>query len=94
MTTCMETWIVAEPNALREQFGRGLRPNEMLANLESRSRSDIQNSLERATRDWAARYSRERWSCDGVGKINPGTLESHVSSLGRVRRVLEARLSR
>ena len=48
MTTCMETLVVADPNALREHFGRGLRPNSYHspANLESRSTSDIQNKLE------------------------------------------------
>ena len=95
MTTCMETWIVADRTALREHFGQGLRPNALPSptNLESRSTSDIQNSLETATRDCAAPYAKGRRSYEVVGKLNPDTLESRLPSFGRARRILDDRLS-
>ena len=95
LTTCMETWIVADRAALREHFGQGLRPNglPLPTNLESRSTSDIQDSLENATRDCAAPYAKGRRSYEVVGKLNPDTLESHLPSFGRARRILDVRLT-
>ena len=94
MTTCMETWIVADRDVLVEHFGRGLRQNTLPSqtDLESRSRGDVQNRLENATRDCAAPYARDRRSYDVVGRLNPDTLESHLPSFGRARRILGERL--
>ena len=95
MTTCMETWIVADQAALREHFGQGLRPNALPSptNLESMSTGDIQNRLENATRGCAAPYTKGPRSYEVVGKLNPDTLESHLPSFGRARRILADRLS-
>ena len=95
MTTCMETWIVADQAALREHFGQGLRPNALPSptNLESRSTGDVQSSLENATRGCAAPYTKGPRSYEVVGKLNPDTLESSLPSFGRARRILDDRLS-
>ena len=95
MTTCMETWIVADQSALREHFGREFRPNALpsLTSLENRSTGDVQSSLENATRDCAAPYTKGPRSYEVVGKLNPDTLESHLPSFGRARRILAGRLS-
>ena len=95
MTTCMETWIVADQAALGEHFGQGLRPNALPSptNLESSSTGDVQNRLENATRDCAAPYTKGPRSYEVVGKLNPDTLESHLPSFGRARRILAGRLS-
>ena len=95
MTTCMETWIVADQAALREHFGQGLRPNALPSptNLESRPTGDVQNRLENATRGCAAPYTKGPRSYEVVGKLNPDTLESHLPSFGRARRILADRLS-
>ena len=95
MTTCMETWIVADQSALREHFGQGLRPNALPSptNLESRPTGDVQSSLENATRDCAAPYTKGPRSYEVVGKLNPDTLESQLPSFGRARRILAGRLS-
>ena len=94
MTTCMETWMVADRGALREHFGQGLRPNALspLTNLERRSRDDVQRSLENATGDCATPYAKGPRSYEVVGKLNPDTLESHLPSFGRARRILDDRL--
>ena len=95
MSTCMETWIVADHAALIEHFGRGIRPNALpsLANLESRSTGEVQNRLETATRDCAAPYAKDRRSYGVVGKLDPDTLESHLPNFGGARRIFEDRLS-
>ena len=95
LTTCMETWIVADQVALREHFGQGLRLNALPSptNLESRSTEDVQNRLENATVGCAAPYAKGPRSYEVVGKLNPDTLESHLPSFRRARRILDNRLS-
>ena len=95
MTTCMETWIVADQAALREHFGREFRPNALpsATNLENRSTADVQSRLENATRGCAAPYAKGPRSYEVVGKLNPDTLESPLPSFGRARRILNNRLS-
>ncbi len=53
MVTCMETWIMADREALHTVFGASLRTNALLPqhDLEARSRQDVHNALENATRD-------------------------------------------
>ena len=48
MTTCMETWIVADRAALREHYGSSLQEKVLppMDNLERRSRDDVQERLE------------------------------------------------
>ena len=94
MTTCMETWTVADHDTLGAHFGRGLRRNALPSqtDLESRSRGDIQDRLETATGDCAAPYAKNRRSYEVVGKLDPDTLESQLPSFGRTRRILESRL--
>ena len=95
MTTCMETWMVADHSVLRDHFGPGLRPERLppLANLERRSRSEVQRGLENATRDCAAPYAKGPRSYEVLGKLSPDTLESHLPSFKRTRRILSDRLS-
>ena len=98
MTTCMETWIVADQTTLREHFSQGLRPNALpsATNLESRRTGDVQSSLENATRGCAAPYTKGPRSYEVVGKLNPDTLESSLPSFRRARRarrILDNRLS-
>ena len=47
MTTCMETWIMADQKTISEFFGHRIREKALLPihNLESRSRSDVKVSL-------------------------------------------------
>ena len=94
MTTCMETWIVADRNALRDHFGQHLQPNALppLPNLESRTRDDVQMRLERATRDSAGPYKKGPKSYEVLGKLDPNTIEPHLPSFRRTRKILGEKL--
>ena len=94
MTTCMETWMAADRSALRDHFGQGLRPERLppLTNLERRARGEVQRGLENATRSCAAPYTKGPRSFDALGKLSPDTLESHLPSFKRTRRILNDRL--
>ena len=86
MTTCMETWIVADRDALQERFGRSLNENQLppLVDLESRSRNDVHGRLRRATSNG---YSKGKVSFELLGGLDPRVLEQHLPSFRRVRRI-------
>jgi hypothetical protein len=94
MTTCMETWIVADREALRAHFGQGLREAELppLLDLESRERHAVQRSLEAATRNCGEVYRKGRVSFALLGSLQPDRLASHLPSFRRARRILDAML--
>ena len=91
MTTSMETWIVADRDALRERYGRHLRENALpsLVNLENRFRDDVLLALQNATN---SRYKKGEESFTVLGKLNPGTLEQHLPSFRRARKILNGKL--
>lgn len=90
MTTCMETWIVADRETLRKHYGARLRENALppMQNLEDRPRQEIQASLERATADCPNAYGKGRRSFVIVGRLNPQALGG-LPSFARVEAILE-----
>jgi hypothetical protein len=94
MTTCMETWIVADRDALAKHYGSEFQESALpsLVNLESRSRQEIQNDLSHATRNCSNTYKKGKRSFFVLEKLSPDKLESNLPSFARVKRVLEERL--
>jgi hypothetical protein len=94
MTTCMETWLVTDRAALKEHYGSDLQDSALppLVELEKRPRQEIQESLMHATRDCSNSYSKGKRSFELLAKLTPATLEKHLPSFNRVRRILNARL--
>lgn len=94
MTTCMETWIVADRAALSAHFGSKLQVSALPAsdNLESRPRQDIQRKLTHATRNCVNAYEKGARSFELLGKLSPPTLQAHLPSFRRVVRVLDEKL--
>ena len=95
MVTCMETWIVADSQTLNQHFGNPLQTSALppLDNLEGRSRQDVQDRLERATRDCPSPYTKGPKSFEILGKLNPDVLEQRLPSFRRARRILSDKLS-
>jgi len=94
MTTCMETWIVADRDALTKHYGSELQISALppLVDLESISRHDIQNDLFHATCDCSNAYKKGKRSFDVLEKLSPDKLEFHLLSFVRVKQILENRL--
>jgi len=90
MTTCMETWIVADRETLRNHYGDQLQESALpsLNQLETRGRHDVQNSLVRATRNCRNRYSKGKRSFVVLGQLDPLVLKLHLPSFDRVRQIL------
>ena len=97
MTTCMETWIVADREALRQHY----RPKQSLnesplpspTDLEARQRHEVQKGLERATKDCSNGYAKGVRSFDVFEKLDPAVLKRHLPSFARVHRILKAKLT-
>lgn len=94
MTTCMETWIVADVAALRAHYGSQLQISALppLIDLEQRSRADIQDRLTRATRDCPNAYAKGKRSFVILAQINPTVLEQALPSFARAKEILNANL--
>jgi hypothetical protein len=94
MTTCMETWIIADRATLARHFGSALRTSALppLEDLEARDRQTIQDSLEQATRLCSNAYRKGKRSFEVLGRLNPDILEQHLPSFSRSRRILNERL--
>jgi hypothetical protein len=85
MVQCMETWIVADRNALKDYFGQHLRENALppsstsqeRCRLEQRSKESVQDDLERATHDCGRdrQYRKGKKSFIILSKIDPHLLK-------------------
>jgi len=94
MTTCMETWIVADRKTLTKHFGNKLQESALpaLHDAESRSRQEIQKSLAHATRKCGNAYAKGKRSFELLGKLSPPELQKHLPSFRRTVRVLDRNL--
>jgi hypothetical protein len=94
MTTCMETWIVADRETLRRHYGQKLQETALppTNHLEIRGRADVHSKLEHATRGCSNAYKKGKRSFLVVGELNPSALESLLPSFARVKKILEAKL--
>jgi hypothetical protein len=95
MTTCMETWIIADLDTLRRHYGSNLQESALpsLVNLEQRDHHYIQDSLKHATRKCSNAYTKGKRSFEVLGKLTPQTLETYLASFQRVIRILNEKLN-
>ncbi len=94
MTTCMETWIATDRKVLSDHYGDSLQETALppLAALEQRGRHSVQDNLEHATRNCSNAYKKGKRSFEILGLLTPATLEKHLPSFARVRRILSEKL--
>jgi hypothetical protein len=90
MTTCMETWIVADRDKLRQHYSQHLNENSLPHSngLESRNRHEIQRALVEATKNCKNSYSKGKKSFEIFEKLDPSALRLHLPSFGRIERIL------
>jgi hypothetical protein len=94
MTTCMETWLVADKATLIQYFGSELQDSALppIANLENRDRHAIQNALANATRNCSNPYTKGKKSFELLGKLTPAVLAQYLPSFVRARDILHIKL--
>ena len=93
MTTCMETWIVADLDTLKSHYGAKLQKSALpsLHNLENRQRHDVQDKLAHATRNCTNAYAKGKRSFEVLARLNPAAL-SELPSFARMVRILKEEL--
>lgn len=96
MVTCMETWIMADREALRKVFGAHLRESALFPeiDLENRSRQDLLFALKNATGDCGRGkgYDKGRRSFQILAELKPDTLKERLSYFHRFVETLNGRL--
>lgn len=94
MTTCMETWIVADRDKLKQYYGHMLQENALppTTNLELRNRDYVHDKLAHATRDCSNAYRKGKRSFIVLGEIRPTELERLLPSFARLKRILNDKL--
>ena len=96
MIRCMETWIVADPDALSGYYGRSLRQNALprSANLESVSPKEIATALQRATRGTQkGEYHKIRHAPDLLKQVSVQRVRGRCAACRRLIQVLESKLA-
>jgi hypothetical protein len=95
MTTCMETYIVADHAALKQHYGGKLQQSALPAvnkDLEQRSRREVQDKIVHATRYCSNGYAKGKRSFEILGRITPAVLQKYLPSFVRACRILTAKL--
>ena len=92
MATCMETWIMADHEALHKVFGSCLREGNLIpANgLEERSRQELLEALRSATRDCGKNkgYDKGKRSFQVLAELDTRTLEERLKYFCRFKEIL------
>jgi hypothetical protein len=89
MVTCMETWIIADREALRRHYDALIESRlPALDKLETRKRHQVQDALANATEKCGNSYAKGRRSFQLLQKLDPAILEKHLSSFSRMKRIL------
>ncbi|MCX6179860.1 MAG: DUF4276 family protein [Chlorobiales bacterium] len=95
MTTCMETLIATDRDALKACFKKNLQESALppLNNLESKNRKELFDLLKHATRNCSARYEKGKKSFELLGLLDVKILRQHLPSVERTWRILDKYLS-
>ena len=93
MTTCMETWLIADRATLRQHYGDKLQETALfpLNDLEKRQRHAVQDAIINATRKCSNAFKKGERSYAVLGKLNPSGLDS-LPSFARVAKILKKKL--
>ena len=87
MVQTMETWIVADPEALRRYYGRGFNAGALPVrrNLEEEPKASVEDSLHRATeRTKKGRYQKIRHASDLLQRMNAETVKARCRHCRRL----------
>lgn len=98
MAQTMETWIVADPEALRAYYGQGFLPNALPRhqNLEEVSKPEIKKSLDNATKGAQnkekKKYHKIRHARELLQKIDPMKVRERCPHCERLFEILLGRM--
>lgn len=97
MTTCMESWIMADHSALKIFYGSRLHDSALfpIHDLERRLRYDVQEHLIHATADCGngKGYKKGEHSFKLLASLDPEVLSRHLPHFHRFRQTLDEKLT-
>ncbi len=79
MVVCMETWLMSDPDAFDEYFGKNFKKTKLLvSDLENRAKSEIGSAIEAATTTARpkGKYGKARDSFKLLASLDPDKLKS------------------
>ena len=91
MVQVMESWFLADVDALESFYGQGFRNGSLPANrdVEQVSKQDVLNGLAQATaRSGKGSYKKAAHSYDILGRLNPGKVRAASSYAARFMEAL------
>jgi hypothetical protein len=92
MTQVMETWLIADRDALSTYFGNKFKPAKIPAwpNLEAVAKQTIFDALKNASADCGEKqYAKGKVSFEILSRISPEKLEKHCPSAARFLTILK-----
>lgn len=94
MTTCMETWIICDRQAIRMHYGARLETSALPTTnrLEELHRETVYEALRRATRNCSNAYAKGKRSFAVLAELDPSTLDHQLPSFRRIRDILGRKL--
>lgn len=87
MTTCMETWIIADRETLMDLFHATVKDLPSV-DLENRNRKDVLKALEKALPS----YKKGELSFKILASLDPDRLAARLPAFERARRILRDRI--
>ena len=87
MVQTMETWIVADPDALTDYYGQGFRQSALPKNvdIEFVPKSDVERALNNATRTTQkGEYHKIRHASDLLKRIDPDRVRDRCPACARL----------
>ena len=95
MAQCMEAWLVADPEALKEYYAQGFNANALPRrnNLEEEPKTRIYIALENATRQTQkGSYGKIKHASELLKRMRPDKVRSRCAHCDRLFSTLEAKI--
>lgn len=87
MVQVMETWIVADPKALADYYGRGFHPGSLpnRHDLEQEPKKQVEDALKKATRRTPkGTYHKIKHASELLGRVDPARVQARCPHCKRL----------